>query len=81
MKVSPGETVLLKDGRTVLVVEVASQEPDDYRLYSIDAYVQDGSFVLKDEMPFETIFIGTNMATGGTVVTDMSEVASILEVG
>lgn len=105
MLVEPGQIVSTRDGRTIYVTDVASQEPDDYRVYSIDAYTRDGSLEVKDELPVETIFVGKLLtdkfryyydnydklvvhvgADGvpydkyivGSVVSDMSEVVSIL---
>lgn len=65
MQVVAGDTVEMRDGRVVYVTDAASQNPR--------AYVLTG----EQEVPVETIFIGVT-ATGRTVVSDMSEVVSVL---
>lgn len=85
MIVKSGQTVVLRDGRTVLVTDAADQDPDAYRWYGSNA--QD-EVVVKAEMPVETIFVGILMDTRPRgwnkeepkfVVSDMSEVVSIVE--
>lgn len=63
MSFAAEEIVQLRDGRQVFVTDLASSDPDDYKVYSIDAYEQDGSFVVKDELPVESIFVGRLIAT------------------
>lgn len=78
---SVGDTVLLRDTRVVHVTDVADQDPDAYRTYSLAAYEKDGSFVVTSEQPVETIFSGTLSVygrQGGTVVSDFSEIVEIL---
>lgn len=70
MIVEVGDNVKLRDGRLVLVTAAASQDPDDYRWYA-----EDGE-TINAELPVETIFIGS--CNGKSVVSDMSEVVSIL---
>jgi hypothetical protein len=88
MQVKAGDLVRLRDGRTVYVTDAADPDPDAYRVYSIDAYTEDGSLVVKGELPVETIFVGQlydpkprgwSKGEPVTVVSDMSEVVSIIE--
>lgn len=86
MQVKCGDMVKLRDGRIVSVEDAADQDPDAYRTYRESA---DGSLELVSELPVETIFVGRQVLSnkvgplavrtlGATVVSDMSEVISIL---
>lgn len=70
MIVKNGDNVKLRDGRLVLVTDAASQNLDDYRWYASD------DITINAELPVETIFVGTS--NGKTIVSDMSEVVSVL---
>jgi hypothetical protein len=66
--VQAGDVVVLRDGRSVYVTDVADQDPDSYRVYDIDAYERDGSLEIKDELPVENIFVGRRLATNANEV-------------
>lgn len=86
MQVRCGDTVKLRDGRTIDVTDAADSNPESYRWYRESA---DGTPVIAAELPPETILVGTEVIhtsvgplsvrlRGGTVVSDMSEVVSII---
>lgn len=77
MQVKSGDRVKLRDGRIVDVTDAADAHPDAWRTYDRHAYETRGEWVVTSEMPPETIFVGRT-ENGGTVVSDMSEVVSIL---
>jgi len=91
MQVRNGDLVVLRDKRIVLVTDAADSHPDAWRTYDKYAYEARGEWVVNSEMPAETIFVGKQvffgegnggtdaMTTGGTVVSDMSEVVSIID--
>ena len=70
MIVKNGDNVKMRDGRLVLVTNAASQDPLDYQWWSQDEKT------LNAELPVETIFVG--VCGNSTVVSDMSEVVSVL---
>jgi hypothetical protein len=87
--VRKGDVAEMRDGRTILVTDAADQHPDAYRVYSYkvgrreDGTVFDEEYIVS-EMPKETIFMGHPVGAGlaadtdVTIVSDMSEVVSIL---
>jgi len=81
MQVRVGDRVRMRDGRVVDVTDAADQDADAWRTYSVKGIFNDGEWdaeeYISSESPAETIFVGTD-ANGGTVVSDMSEVVSIL---
>ena len=92
MRVNKGDVVKLRDGRTVFVTDAADSDPDAYRWYSYRlGRDEEGNPIEQEyvaaEMPMESIFVGqlveaglvVNLDENATVVSDMSEVVSILE--
>lgn len=91
MRVKSGDVVKLRDGRTVFVTDAADSDPDAYRWYSYRlGRDEDGNPIeeeyVADELPMESIFVGHPVDAVGltvneevSVVSDMSEVVSILE--
>lgn len=79
MQVRNGDIVELRDGRIVVVTDAADPgEPvGEYQTISRTAWLEQGIEVVTSSMPAETIFVGQGQ-NGGTVVSDMSEVVSIL---
>ena len=90
MQVRVGDRVRMRDGRVVDVTDAADQDADAWRTYSVKGIFNDGEWdaeeYISSESPAETIFVGTEVRYaekgeakgGGTVVSDMSEVVSIL---
>lgn len=76
MRVSNGDTVLMRDGRTVYVTDAADPGDPEGVYQWIGRNEERTALIVKDEMPAETIFVGE--CNGRTVVSDMSEVVSIL---
>lgn len=93
MHVKEGQVVALRDGRCIYVTNATDQDPEAYAVYSIDAYAENGSYIIKEQLPVETIFMGyqvhpelrsdPNLGEPGyeprIIVSDMSEVVSIIE--
>lgn len=80
MQVKCGDLVKMRDGRHVYVNDAADQDLDAYRYYDETYYERTGQFRIKSEMPVETIFVGyVKGDPNSVVVSDMSEVVSILE--
>lgn len=77
MQVRTGDRVKMRDGRIVDVTDAADNHPDAWRTYDKYAYETKGQWIVTSEMPRETIFVGID-TNGGNVVSDMSEVVSIL---
>lgn len=87
MQVFENQIVEMRDGRIVHVTNAADQSVDAYRVYDEYTYQTTGEWKVNAEMPAETIFMGDLLtcskkgelwSTGRTVVSDMSEVVSIL---
>jgi hypothetical protein len=86
MRVREGDLVLDRQGRYILVTDAPLEGP--YETVDKAAWERDGQMVVTSSMPEETIFVGHYVAEllgdhphrlGGTVVSDFSEVVSILK--
>lgn len=74
--VSVGDTVSLRDGSYAVVTDVP--DPGPYETVDRQAWFVEGREVVTSSMPAETIFVGYDQNTHKTVVSDMSEIVSIV---
>lgn len=78
MQARAGDRVKLRDGRVVSVTDAADAHPDAWRTYSRADWERDGTETITSTITPETIFVGTEVPNGATVVSDMSEIVSVL---
>lgn len=78
--VSVGDTVLLRDRSSAVITDLADPgEPEgEYQTIDRTAFVERGVEVVTSSIPAETIFVGYDKNTGAVVVSDLSEIVSVL---
>jgi hypothetical protein len=79
VRVFKNDRVRLRDGRIVEVTDASSDDSDT--LYWIDRreWLDNGREVVTATMPNETIFMGYDVETKATVISDMCEVKMVID--
>ena len=79
MRVFKNDRVRLRDGRIVEVTDASSDPSDTLEWIDRRKYLDEGREVVTATMPNETIFVGYDVQTKATVVSDMSEVKMVID--
>lgn len=79
MRVFKNDRVRLRDGRIVEVTDASSDPSDTLEWIDRRAYLDHGQEKVTATMPNETIFVGYDVQTKATVVSDMSEVKMVID--